>query len=245
MTQPGLSGPAHDAAWTPDDAARTLDVLLDDAARVVPGVLHACTPLAVRATAGLRMLGPERSAAILGAVEARVRATPFVVADDGVGIMDGRDEGVYAWLTVNYLMGALGGETLAVLDLGGGSTQIVFEPERGRAEPVLKDGEHRYELAFGGEERVLYQHSYLGYGLKSARESVHRVIEFMDRLRATRANTEEKLPRVANPCLARGTTKEVEVPLEDGMVRVLMAGEDVGNFEACNRVLELVMAKDA
>lgn len=254
MIQPGLSDRGF---GTPEGAAASLDVLLDEAVRVVPEGLWRCTPVAVKATAGLRLLGVERSGAILEAVEGRVRERyPFVVSErGGVGIMDGRDEGVYAWITVNYLMGTMGmgagagGDvpTYAVLDLGGGSTQIVFEPEKGRGnvDGALRDGEHRYELAFGGQERVLYQHSYLGYGLKSARESVHRLVEFMDGLRTTRASGEDELQRVPNPCLAQGTTKEVDVALEKGKVRVLMAGEDVGNFEACNRILELVMAKDA
>lgn len=258
MIQPGLS----DRTKTPQGAAESLDVLLDEALRVVPASLHSCTPLAVKATAGLRLLGLEESQAILEAVEERLRGRyPFVVPDeDGVVIMDGKDEGVYAWITVNYLLGAIRADapkdapTYAVLDLGGGSTQIVFEPEKGEearadVEPgaggVLKDGEHKYELVFGGEERVLYQHSYLGYGLKSARESVHRVVEFMNGLRAARASAEGELPRVPNPCLAQTTTKEVDVPFGEDKIKVLMAGEDVGSFEACNRILELVMAKDA
>ena len=252
MIQPGLS----DRTKTPEGAAESLDVLLDEALQVVPASLHACTPLAVKATAGLRLLGVTESQAILEAVETRLRERyPFRVPDkDGVVIMDGKDEGVYAWITVNYLLDTIRADspkdapTYAVLDLGGGSTQIVFEPEKGGEEAggVLRDGEHKYELVFGGEERVLYQHSYLGYGLKSARESVHRVVEFMDGLRSARVSGTSEPRRVANPCLARKTEKEVDVPLgEDNKVKVLMAGEDVGSFEACNRVLELVMAKDA
>ena len=60
---------------------------------------------------------------------------PFPVVSDekeGVVIMDGSDEGVYAWITTNYLLGKIGGPdhspTAAVFDLGGGSTQIIFEP---------------------------------------------------------------------------------------------------------------------
>ena len=252
MIQPGLS----DRTKTPEGAAESLDVLLNEALRVVPASLHACTPLAVKATAGLRLLGVEKSQEILEAVEQRLRVRyPFVVPEkDGVVIMDGKDEGVYAWITVNYLLDAIRADspkdapTYAVLDLGGGSTQIVFEPEEGGQDVggVLKDGEHKYELVFAGEERVLYQHSYLGYGLKSARESVHRVVEFMDGLRTAPVSGEDELRRVPNPCLAHKTEKEVDVPLgEDNKVKVLMAGEDVGSFEACNRVLELVMAKDA
>ena len=53
--------------------------------------------------------------------------------------------------------------------------------------------------------------------------------------------------KVANPCLAKGTTRRVEI--EDERLgqkwNVTMAGEDIGSFEACNKVVELVMAKDS
>ncbi|KAF9222946.1 hypothetical protein BS17DRAFT_782856 [Gyrodon lividus] len=252
MIQPGLSHYAE----SPQEAAGSLDVLLDEAMRVVPESLRSCTPVAVKATAGLRFLGSQESADILLAVEGHLTDKyPFPLPEkDGVVIMDGKDEGVYAWITVNYLLDTIradspkGSATYAVLDLGGGSTQIVFEPERGdeKADSVLKDGEHKYELEFGGATRLLYQHSYLGYGLKSARKSVHRLVDFLDSLR-TSGDDDGRLPRIPNPCLAQGTTKEVEIPPSNGEGNrtVLMAGEDIGSFEACNRFLELVMAKDA
>jgi guanosine-diphosphatase len=250
-TQPGLSAYAK----APQEAAASLDVLLDEAIRIVPESLRRCTPVAVKATAGLRALGHQDSDDILQAVEKHLTDDyPFPLPDtDGVIIMDGKDEGVYAWITVNYLMKTIGAHspkdatTYAVLDLGGGSTQIVFEPERGdeTADSMLKDGEHKYELAFGGVKRVLYQHSYLGYGLKSARKSVHRLVDFLDSLRTSR-DDDEGLPEVPNPCLAQGTTREVDVSPSPGVDRtVLMAGGDIGGFEACNRVVELVMAKHA
>lgn len=42
-----------------------------------------------------------------------------------VSIMDGEDEGVYVWVSVNYLLGNFGGvleKIVMVVDLGGGST---------------------------------------------------------------------------------------------------------------------------
>jgi guanosine-diphosphatase len=41
--------------------------------------------------------------------------------------MKGEDEGVFAWITTNYLLGKIDGgdetPTAAIFDLGGGSTQ--------------------------------------------------------------------------------------------------------------------------
>lgn len=43
-------------------------------------------------------------------------------------MLDERDEGLFAWYTVNFLMGKLHNisESFAALDLGGGSTQVTF-----------------------------------------------------------------------------------------------------------------------
>ena len=119
-----------------EGAAKSLDVLMKAAMDTVPEKLKSCTPIAVKATAGLRLLGDEMSEKILDAVRHRLETEyPFPVVskeENGVVIMDGADEGVYAWITTNYLLRKIGGpadtETAAIFDLGGGSTQIVFEP---------------------------------------------------------------------------------------------------------------------
>jgi guanosine-diphosphatase len=120
----------------PVAAAKSLDPLLKVAMDTVPNALKGCTPVAVKATAGLRMIGKEAADAILDEVRRHLEQDyPFPVVDkenEGVVIMDGSLEGVYAWITTNYLLGKIGGpdksETAATFDLGGGSTQIVFEP---------------------------------------------------------------------------------------------------------------------
>ena len=101
--KPGLSSYANN----PQKAAESLDVLLDIAIAEIPKELQSCTPLAVKATAGLRLLGEAQSRAILEAVEKRIHEKyPFPLPHkDGVIIMDGKDEGVFAWITTNYLLG--------------------------------------------------------------------------------------------------------------------------------------------
>ncbi|KAF8059582.1 nucleoside phosphatase family-domain-containing protein [Lyophyllum atratum] len=249
QTHPGLSS----YAGRPLDAARSLDVLMEDAMRLVPRELRGCTPVAVKATAGLRLLGGTQAEDILAAVEERLRQEwvfPLALGKP-VSVMDGKDEGVYAWITANYLLGNLdskakhgekGEGTYAVLDLGGASTQIAFEPTRGEGGTVLEEGDHRFELTYGKDKHVLYQHSYLGYGLMHARKQVHKLVEFMAGIHA---NGEAVGEEVGNACLARGTRRTVEVEDSRGKRNVTMVGEDVGSFEGCSRVMELVMAKDA
>lgn len=148
-----------------------------------------------------------------------------------------------------------------MLDLGGASTQIVFEPTFGSGSTrKLEEGDHKYELTFSGKAHTLYQHSYLGYGLMRARRSVHNLVAFMWDFRSdgkgsssgpgTIGESNSKSsdgPAVSNPCLARGTKKRVTLDggrWADGY-NVTMSGGDVGSFDHCNRVVELVMAKDA
>jgi guanosine-diphosphatase len=217
---------------------------MKEAVRVVPEHLRRCTPVAVKATAGLRLLPQSQSDAILKAVEKRLEEEYPFKLHGGVEIMDGKDEGVYAWITANYLLDNFSkGDTLAVLDLGGASTQIVFEPTFADKESKMVEGEHKYELKFGGKKYELYQHSYLGYGLMRARMSVHKLVNFLTSIRAK----EGKGNIVGNPCLARGTQRVVSVTDDStgAVSNVTMSGEDIGGFESCNRVIELVMAKDA
>ncbi|RKP24285.1 nucleoside phosphatase GDA1/CD39 [Syncephalis pseudoplumigaleata] len=171
--KPGLSSFPDD----PVAAAHSLDELMAVALASVPASLHGCTPVAVKATAGLRLLGATASDAILAQVRHHLATHyPFpLVQKEGVAIMDGKDEGVYAWITVNYLLDNLTAHerasTAAIFDLGGGSTQIVFEP----AMPVGKamaPGEHEYALQFASRDYLLYQHSYLGFGLMEARRRI-------------------------------------------------------------------------
>ncbi|KAJ4475764.1 nucleoside phosphatase family-domain-containing protein, partial [Lentinula aciculospora] len=250
--QPGLSK----LASQPNDAAESLDILLDEAVRVVPSSLRACTPVAVKATAGLRLLPGSQSKDILDAVAHRIHEKyPFQLHEpDGVVIMDGKDEGVYAWITANYLLNTIRADTpadtttYAVLDLGGASTQIVFEPTFSEQTGALEEGEHKYELESGGRTHILYQHSYLDYGLMRARAHVHQLVDFMASIRNPGTGAVDTLPAtVGNPCLARGTKRNIDIKDErmNTTKTVIMDGEQIGSFDACNRVIELVMAKDS
>ncbi|KAK4153129.1 nucleoside phosphatase family-domain-containing protein [Chaetomidium leptoderma] len=246
----------------PEAAAKSLDSLLDAAVKVIPDKLKGCSPIAVKATAGLRMVGSERSGKILEAVRNRLEKNyPFPVVsqeEGGVAIMDGSDEGVYAWVTVNYLLGKIGGpdhsETAAVFDLGGGSTQIVFQPTfegltSGGMPDKLAEGDHKYELQFGGRKFSLYQHSHLGYGLMAGREAIHATLvnDLHDASKGDSAWTQKP---IINPCLGAGMTKTVRVKLDKNhplgeRIDLNMTGPSTGAPAQCRSLAERILQKDA
>ncbi|KAH8599730.1 guanosine-diphosphatase-like protein [Bisporella sp. PMI_857] len=191
---------------------------------------------------------PELSQKILDAVRTRLETVyPFPVVSkekEGVVVMEGKDEGVFAWITTNYLLGKIGGpdhsETAAVFDLGGGSTQIVFEPTfkgaNGGIPEKLADTEQRYVLNFGGREFELYQHSHLGYGLMSARESIHKTL-IEDVHGAHPEDSSWVSKPVVNPCIAPGMERAIDVKLGEGHA--------LGAAITCRKLAEKILQKDA
>lgn len=261
MLKPGLSSFDTDTKG----AAASLDPLLESALKTVPKEKQNCTPVAVKATAGLRLLGEEKSSKILAEVRAHLENDyPFaVVSGDGVSIMEGLNEGVYAWITTNYLLGNIGSAdklpTAAVFDLGGGSTQIVFEPEFPNNE-VMVDGEHKFEISFGGRKFVLYQFSHLGYGLMQGRNKVNaHILGAMvkkDAAKYASAKVADKKAAkgfklevtVNNPCIAPAVVaSNVEVELDNGDVYVVnMKGPTLASgYPTCRAIAEAVLNKDA
>ncbi|KAF8866695.1 guanosine-diphosphatase-like protein [Acephala macrosclerotiorum] len=255
--KPGGSG-LSSYEGDPEGAAKSLDVLMAVAMESVPDKIKSCTPIAVKATAGLRVLGETEAQAILDAVRTRLETVyPFPVVskeNNGVAIMDGSDEGVYAWITTNYLLGKIGGpdhsETAAVFDLGGGSTQIVFEPTfKGAVPEKLAEGDHKYKLTFGGRDFELYQHSHLGYGLMAARKSIHKtLIEDIHTQNPTDSTWVAK--PIVNPCIAPGMVRPVEVTLNKGhalgeMINVNMTGPSSPAPAQCRKLAEKILFKEA
>jgi guanosine-diphosphatase len=252
----GLSSFGSDAKG----AARSLDPLLEFARSKVPKKLQGCSPIAVKATAGLRMIGPEQADAILDMVRQHLEEKhPFPVVskeNKGVVIMDGSEEGVFAWITLNYLLGKIGGpdksETAAVFDLGGGSTQIVFEPTfkeaAGGGMPAkLEEGDHKYELDFGGRKFDLYQHSHLGFGLMSARKSVHSTL-IKDLTEAKKEEQDKSWlsQPVTHPCFPPNMTKTIDVELsKDNTKSIQFVGPSEPSPAQCRGLAEKILNKDA
>jgi len=165
--KPGLSS----FATSPSSGADTITELLALALERVPQDRRSSVPVTLKATAGLRLLPDEQSNALIGAVQERLEKSGF--DNRGVGILSELDEGVFGWVTVNYLLDQLHNprKSYVALDLGGGSTQITFLPkyeETFKAAPAS----FLHDITVLGTTHRVYTHSYLGLGLMAAREKI-------------------------------------------------------------------------
>ncbi|PSK36320.1 hypothetical protein C7M61_004144 [Candidozyma pseudohaemuli] len=226
---------------------RHLRYLLSYASAIVPKSEHYRTPIFLHATAGMRLLPPKEQQPILENVcEYLQTNSDFYVphCKSHVNIIDGAIEGLYGWLSINYLIGAFdwpeehahGKEhnTYGLLDMGGASTQVVFQPNSTES----KEHENNlYKLSLGKlpllsktekdknqegqkigafqppeiKEFDVFSDSFLGFGMFQA-QSRYRSILVENYKKAN------EIPELTNyfrtplpdPCLPKGyTTKEL------------------------------------
>lgn len=75
----------------------------------IPQQQQSSTPLFLLATAGMRLLSHAQQQAILAAACAYTRDhTPFLLpeCDAHFQVIDGITEGLYGWISINYLLGS-------------------------------------------------------------------------------------------------------------------------------------------
>ncbi|XP_011665022.2 ectonucleoside triphosphate diphosphohydrolase 4 isoform X1 [Strongylocentrotus purpuratus] len=147
--KPGLA----ELASTPSEASIYMKPLLNFAVNHIPESKIPETPLYILATAGMRMLPESQSQAILDDLKKDIPLEyGFLFPEKNVEVISGKQEGVYAWIGINYVLGRFdhsnndepvvevelpGAETspqtvsrkrtVGVLDMGGGSAQIAYE----------------------------------------------------------------------------------------------------------------------
>ncbi|GMT10421.1 hypothetical protein PFISCL1PPCAC_1718 [Pristionchus fissidentatus] len=166
----------------PLEASKSVQELIDIAMEIVPEELRGRTPIALKATAGLRLLPGDAAQRIMEEVDSVVRSSGFACIGNCVGILDGSDEGVFSWFTLNLLLArfyhdAAGNEadptasrSAAAFDLGGGSTQVTYWPHSDAV--FLSHPQSRHDIDFFQSHMHLYTHSYLGSGLQAARLNI-------------------------------------------------------------------------
>eukprot|EP00927_Polykrikos_kofoidii_P034168 TRINITY_DN29001_c0_g1_i1.p1 TRINITY_DN29001_c0_g1~~TRINITY_DN29001_c0_g1_i1.p1 ORF type:complete len:452 (-),score=83.51 TRINITY_DN29001_c0_g1_i1:17-1372(-) len=235
-SKPGLSA----FVGEPEAAGSSLDALLAHAESKVPPERRRVTPVFLMATAGLRIAGDEAAKAVLDNVAVRLSASPFMFRPEWAYIMPGSEEAVFGWVAVNYLLGSLGGKraTTGVIDLGGGSVQIVYEPSLDDG-VVLPDA-YRGEVNFAGRRHQLYQKSHLDFGLDRVRERA--VAELMQR----HGSQDARAHAVQHACLPADHTATLSVaPAARGSPRQQVPFVGTGSYAVCEKLLRKLFAKDA
>lgn len=111
-------------------------------------------PIAFNGTGGLRLAGKEKRERLLRWVEDGLGE--LVEGPLDIRVIDGREEGLYAWAALAFTHAGEGGR-VGVIELGGASLQVSFEA----------DGEGSHDLIFGKRKKV-FSKSYLGLGLLEA-----------------------------------------------------------------------------
>ncbi|KAM8885717.1 ectonucleoside triphosphate diphosphohydrolase 4 isoform 2-T2 [Spinachia spinachia] len=257
--KPGIS----DLAKTPERASDYILPLLSFAAQHIPKNKHQETPLYILCTAGMRILPESQQEALLEDLRTDVPVHfNFLFSDSHVEVISGKQEGVYAWIGINFVLGRFNhvhndGEavvavhvpgsdqqearmrkrTAGVLDMGGVSTQIAYEVPQ--TEEVAKNLLAEFNLGCDAHrtEHVyrVYVSTFLGFGGNAARQ---RYEESVIRNTATR-----------NKLLGQHTGETAESPLLDPCLPADMLDEigpstqklhlrGTGAFDRCRRVLQ-------
>ncbi|KPI85833.1 putative Nucleoside phosphatase [Leptomonas seymouri] len=213
--EPGLSS----YALNPNGVRSSLKGLLQLAIEAVPPKYYTCTAITLKATAGLRLLPETQQKAVLDVASETLTESPFRYR--GASIIAGAQEGVYGWLTVNYLLGNFGSNaTAATIDMGGASTQVVFETHKAVGEWLPFNYAH--QLRMPKRAVSLYQHSYLGLGLNEAKRTMMSAF--------AAANHTSSFP-----CLPTGNTlRHNEVELRN---------DRAADFDACAELLRAHVVK--
>ncbi|KPP72663.1 ectonucleoside triphosphate diphosphohydrolase 4-like [Scleropages formosus] len=193
--KPGIS----ELSATPEKASDYIYPLLSFAAQHIPKNKHQETPLYILCTAGMRVLPESQQEALLEDLRTDIPVHfNFLFSDSHVEVISGKQEGVYAWIGINFVLGRFdhndddergavvevqvpGSDqqevlvrkrTAGVLDMGGVSTQIAYEVPK--TEEVAKNLLAEFNLGCDAHrtEHVyrVYVSTFLGFGGNAARQ---------------------------------------------------------------------------
>ncbi|CAE7028327.1 pst-2 [Symbiodinium natans] len=171
--EPGISDLFENTSALRQQMAR----LLDAAVSAVPHAQRGVTPLSLRATTSLEQLDMDQVQELMEGLKQQVSFAGF--KDGGVQAMSGDAEAAAEWLTVNMLMSVFKPgmqgvrDPVAVMDLGGATLQMAYylaDHDVSRAKRQQLDAYvQRISLPFGSGNVHVYRHSYIGYGLITAK----------------------------------------------------------------------------
>lgn len=217
--------------------------LIKFAEKIVPYDKHRETPIFVLATAGMRLLPIEDKRSILSQIcQDLQRKSRFFIpsCSDFVNIIDGETEGIYGWLSLNYLMGTMNRnedemdtKTIGFMDMGGASTQICFVPsseeEREKHDEDLATV-HLRTLEGRTLKWKVFTETWLGFGANEARKRYLNLL--VDISSFQKSNI-----MINDPCMPKGS--KIEHTYEGSRYEI----SGIGNYEMCMKTIYPLLMK--
>lgn len=222
-----------------------LKKLYKHALKIVPADKVAETPVYLLATAGMRLLTEDQQQAILTeACKYTRKHTKFLVpeCESHFQVITGETEGLYGWLSINYLLGGFDAKadgkhhTYGFLDMGGASAQIAFVPNKTEVAKHEEDLTLLRLRTLEGEtkEWQVFVSTWLGFGANEARRRYISSIISDDQ-------NKEVGHLYADPCLPKGLIEEVT----DGPEARSISLQGTGSINQCLTTLEPLLGKNA
>lgn len=218
--------------------------LLKYAEKIIPEGSWAETPVFVYSTAGMRLLPKSKQSAILKETCKGIdQKTPFSIQDcsSQVSVIDGEIEGVYGWLSLNYMLGQFFNykqemdpaerSSYGFMDMGGASTQVSFVPSNGAEIEKHKDDLHTIYLRNvdgSPQEWDLFVSTWLGFGANEARR------RFLESLVVSLPSSSQN---IVDPCSPVGSSFIFQYKKEN----YRFTGS--GNYEQCLKTMYPLLLK--
>ncbi|KAM4676975.1 ectonucleoside triphosphate diphosphohydrolase 4 isoform 2-T3 [Discoglossus pictus] len=259
--KPGISK----FAKTPDEASDYLAPLLQFAASHIPKKKHKETPLYILCTAGLRILTESQQEAILEDLRINIPGDyEFLFSDSHAEVISGKQEGVYAWIGINFVLGRfdhiddedeaavevnlpgsdkdaiMRKRTAGILDMGGVSTQIAYEVPK--SEEIAKNLLAEFNLGCDAHETQhvyrVYVATFLGFGGNAARQRYEEYI-FSSTLEKNRLLGKQHGLSPEAPYLDPCLPKDISDEIQQGERTLYLRG--TGDFTLCRRIIQPLM----
>ena len=161
IVNPGISS----IAGCPSKVGKYIQPLIDSVYSILSsqGIEEKDINFYLLATAGMRVVSPVLQKNVYNHLKKYIKEkTKFKI--ETITTISGRHEGVFDWITYNYLTNRLfTGKTMGILDLGGASVEIAFETNK----PIFNPDD-KVEFKIGPKKNTVYSHSYLGLGQELA-----------------------------------------------------------------------------
>lgn len=238
-SRPGLSS----FGQTPTDAGGSLWPLIEFAKDHIPTKQVSRTPILLKATAGMRLLQqihPTGAELIMESVNMVLNESGFLFSSSQSQIISGQHEGMLGWLALNYLYerskenhSSLRGTDLSnrmwtIFEMGGASVQISIPLSSNEHSSELQSYIVPYTTTASERQGSLYTHSFLGFGIESAKEQIKEAL--------LQAEKTELIDVLMHPCLPKNFQMEKSSINDEGAIFT-----GTGEYAKCKELVKKVL----